>query len=71
MIGAQRIGREVGAGRYAQVTCRQCRADFHLPCEKIRYPFKLREKYFCSWKCMRQWERTHKYKTSTYLDYLA
>ncbi len=41
--------------------CKQCKGKFYVPC-KDNWAYKFRRKgdmYFCSWSCLRAYEREH------------
>jgi hypothetical protein len=71
MKTAHNIGSLYGAGVYAKVTCECCGKVFPLPCPKKDYRFQVCDRYFCGWKCKRQYEREHPKRSNIYMDYLT
>ena len=76
MKGAKNIGNMSPAGVYNRVVCSHCGKEFTMPCECRVYPFRIGKKsnglkYFCSWSCMRAYEREHPKSLSIYYDFIV
>lgn len=49
--------------RYDSLTherkCRQCGKIFYTYCRLPEYAYKRNSDVFCTWSCMREWDKTH------------
>jgi len=72
MKPAHNLGKLCASGAYSERTCACCGKDFPIPCHPKDWRLRISETYFCSWSCLREYERTHKpRRSSVYFDYLA
>lgn len=72
MLPAHKIGSLVSSGHYSKVRCAECGGEFHLPCARDKYRFRIGEMlFFCKWSCKRKYEEKHNCRRNFYRDYLA